>query len=90
MYDHAYSARCNLTDSGVHVRPVGTLVDRALDYLVPGPADSTALVHNVLGVPAATPPVAERLASALLSSHPRVRQRGKAVAEPLEVLFSAA
>jgi DNA polymerase-3 subunit epsilon len=50
-------------------------VDRALDYLGAGPADSTRLAHEVLGVPAATPHIADRLAAALLGSDPRVRQR---------------
>ena len=74
MHDNAASARRGVTLRGVQARPAGTLVDRALEYLATGPADSTALVHDVLGVSAATPPVAERLASALLGSHPRVRR----------------
>ena len=60
---------------GVQARPAGRLVDRALDYLESGPADSTALVHDVLGVASASSPVAERLANALLGSDPRVQRR---------------
>lgn len=60
---------------GVQARPAGKLVDKALDYLEAGPANSTALVHEVLGIASTSSPVAERLASALLASDPRVRRR---------------
>jgi DNA polymerase-3 subunit epsilon len=50
-------------------------VDRALDFLGAGPADSTKLAHEVLGVPAATAHIADRLAAALLGADPRVRRR---------------
>ncbi len=59
---------------GLPARPAGTLVDKALDYLEAGPAKSIALVRDVLGVASAPSPVAERLASALLASDPRVRR----------------
>ena len=75
MYDDAPQAGPDLTTGGVHVQPTGTLVDRALAYLKGGPADSTVLTHEVLGVPAATPPVADRLATALLGIDPRVHRR---------------
>lgn len=63
-----------MTTGGIRAQPSGTLVDRALEYLGSGPADSTALAHDVLGVPAAGPFIAERLAAALLGSDPRVRR----------------
>jgi DNA polymerase III epsilon subunit family exonuclease len=52
--------------------PEGTLVDRALTYLAAGPGDSTALARDVLGLPNASPVIAERLAIALLGADPRV------------------
>ncbi len=52
--------------------PEGTLVDRALSYLAAGPGDSTALARQVLGLPNASPVIAERLAVALLGADPRV------------------
>ncbi len=64
-----------MTAAGIQARPAGALVDRALEYLGLGPAGSAALVHNVLGVTAATPPIAERLMTALLGADPRVRRR---------------
>jgi len=50
----------------------GTLVDRALAYLAPGPGDSAAVARDVLGIPNAPPVIAERLAVALLGADPRV------------------
>jgi DNA polymerase-3 subunit epsilon len=47
-------------------------VDRALVYLAGGPADSLALARDVLGLPAAPPVIAERLAMALLGADPRI------------------
>ncbi|MBI2535731.1 MAG: 3'-5' exonuclease [Gemmatimonadetes bacterium] len=52
--------------------PEGTLVDRALAYLAPGPGDSLALARDVLGIPHPPPVIAERLAVALLGADPRV------------------
>ena len=75
MHDPASQARSALTTSGIQAQPSGTLVDRALEYLGAGPADSSSLARNVLGVPAAPPVIAERLAAALLGSDPRVRRR---------------
>src|SRR5215470_6359135 len=54
----------------------GTLVDRALQHLATGPADSTNLTNKVLGIPMATPVVAERLVAALLGADPRVGRLG--------------
>jgi DNA polymerase-3 subunit epsilon len=79
-----------VTEGGIQAQASGTLVDRALDFLGAGPADSTKLTHEVLGVPAATPVIADRLAAALLGSDPRVRRRvdarwelvGQAVGSP--------
>lgn len=60
---------------GIHTQQSGTLVDRALEFLGAGPADSISLARDVLGVPAATPLIADRLVAALLGSDPRVRRR---------------
>lgn len=50
----------------------GTLVDRALEYLVDGPAHSSVLTRDLLGVERASPLVADRIAVALLGADPRV------------------
>lgn len=52
--------------------PDGTLVDRALAYLAPGPVAAEALTRDVLGIPNASPVIAERLTVALLGADPRV------------------
>jgi DNA polymerase-3 subunit epsilon len=54
--------------------PEGTLVDRALTYLAAGPGDSSALARDVLGLPNASPVIAERLVIALLGADPRVNR----------------
>jgi len=64
-----------LSTGGIHTQQRGTLVDRALEFLGAGPAESISLARDVLGVPAATPLIADRLAAALLGSDPRVRRR---------------
>ncbi len=74
MHDTAIVAG-RVVIGGVQARPAGRLVDKALDYLEAGPANSTSLVHDVLGMASALSPVAERLAGALLGSDPRVRRR---------------
>ena len=74
MHDTATVAGCIVT-GGLQARPAGRLVDKALDYLEAGPANSTSLVHDVIGVASASSPIAERLANALLGSDPRVRLR---------------
>ena len=45
--------------AGLSAHREGTLVDRALLHLTAGPADSTHLTHQVLGIPMATPVVAD-------------------------------
>ena len=60
------------TGSSIIAHPEGTLVDRALAYLAPSPGDSTALACHVLGIPNASPVIAERLAVALLGADPRI------------------
>jgi len=62
--------------TGIAPHPEGTLVDRALRYLTAGPADSSNLTHRILGIPMATPVVAERLIAALLGADPRVGRLG--------------
>ncbi|MFQ5703699.1 MAG: PolC-type DNA polymerase III [Gemmatimonadales bacterium] len=58
--------------SGVGARPTGTLVERALEYLQSGPAESDALTTNIMGLRRVPPVVADRLAVALLGADPRV------------------
>ncbi|MEP6590156.1 MAG: exonuclease domain-containing protein [Gemmatimonadota bacterium] len=60
---------------GLTAHPQGTLVERAIELLREGPLDATAIAQRVLGLPNAPLAVAERLATALLGSDPRVRQR---------------
>lgn len=60
--------------SGLTVHPTSTLADRALALLAAGPADAVVLARDVMGLAAAPPAVAARLAVALLGSDPRVRQ----------------
>lgn len=57
------------TDSG------STLVDRALRLLRAHARSASELATDVLGLPMASPVIAERLVTALLGADPRVRQR---------------
>ena len=75
MHDASPPTGSPVTTGGIQAQSCGTLVDRALEFLGSGPADSSSLAHNVLGVPAAPPVIADRLATALLGSDPRVRRR---------------
>ncbi len=75
MHDASPPTGSPVTSGGIQVQSCGTLVDRALEFLGSGPADSSSLAHNVLGVPAAPPVIADRIATALLGSDPRVRRR---------------
>lgn len=75
MHDVSPAPGSGVTAEGVHARPSGTLVDRALEYLQAGPADSSTLAHSVLGLPSASPIIADRIASALLGADPRVHRR---------------
>jgi DNA polymerase-3 subunit epsilon len=60
---------------GLEVHPVTTLAERVLLLLgAEGPQTAGTLCTEVLGMPAAPPAVAERLAVALLAADPRVRQ----------------
>lgn len=54
--------------------PTTPLLDRAIARLAQGPCDADVLAHEVMGLPAAPPAVATRLASALLGADPRVSQ----------------
>jgi DNA polymerase III epsilon subunit family exonuclease len=54
--------------------PERTLAERALTLLAGGACDAGRLAVDVLGLPNASPPIAERLAVALLGADPRVRQ----------------
>jgi DNA polymerase III epsilon subunit-like protein len=71
---------------GLSAVPTGTLLDRALLQLRAGPAESTVIARDVLGLGRAPALVAERLAAALLGSDPRVRRdhlgRWRLAAEP--------
>ncbi len=60
---------------GLTPHPAGTLIDKALALLAEGPLDAVAVATRVMGLPAAPPAVAERLAAALLGADPRVRQQ---------------
>ena len=62
--------------AGLEANPGGTVLDRALSYLTSGPTDSGRLARYVLGIPRASPFVADRLAVALLGADPRVNQLG--------------
>lgn len=62
--------------TGLSAHPTSTLAERALALLAGGPADAMVLARDVLGLPAAPPAVAARLAVALLGADPRVRQLG--------------
>ncbi|UCG86150.1 MAG: 3'-5' exonuclease [Gemmatimonadota bacterium] len=61
---------------GLQGHPGGSLVDRALEYLTTGPADSTTLAREALGLRHGPPVVADRVAVALLGADPRVRRLG--------------
>lgn len=60
--------------TGLSAHPASTLADRALAMLADGPAEAAALARDVMGLAAAPPAVAARLAVALLGADPRVRQ----------------
>lgn len=60
--------------TGLAAHPDRTLAERALALMVAGPVDARQLSRDVLGLPNAPVTVAERLAVALLSADPRVRQ----------------
>jgi DNA polymerase III epsilon subunit family exonuclease len=61
---------------GIQGHPSGTLVDRALEYLTRGPADSATLARDVIGLSRGPAVVADRVAVALLGADPRVRRLG--------------
>jgi len=60
--------------TGLTAHPTSTLADRALALLAAGPVDAMVLARDVMGLAAAPPAVAARLAVALLGADPRVRQ----------------
>ncbi len=60
--------------SGLRAAPTGTLVDRTLQHLSGGPADSMTLATQVLGIAQSTRVIADRVVVALLGADPRVRQ----------------
>jgi DNA polymerase-3 subunit epsilon len=62
--------------TGLSAYPSSTLADRALTLLAVGPVDALVLARDILGLAAAPPAVAARLAVALLGADPRVRQLG--------------
>lgn len=62
--------------TGLNAVPSGTLVERALALMQAGPLEAERIAHEVMGLPNAPRAVAERLATALLGSDPRVRQLG--------------
>lgn len=62
--------------TGLSAHPTSTLVARALTLLTAGPVEAGVLAREVMGLAAAPPAVAARLAVALLGADPRVRQLG--------------
>lgn len=62
--------------TGLSAHPTSTLADRALTLLASGPVEAVVLARDVMGLSAAPPAVAARLAVALLGADPRVRQMG--------------
>src|SRR5436190_11992246 len=52
------------------------LIDRALELLASGPADSQTLVSHVCSLPGAPPNIAEHMATAIFAGHGRFA-RGK-------------
>jgi DNA polymerase-3 subunit epsilon len=74
MHDYAAPEGRPLSPTGIQVQRTGTLVDRTIAFLGAGPADSLTLAHDVLGIPKATPPIADRVIVALVGADPRVRQ----------------
>lgn len=61
--------------TGLTAYPNGTLVERAIELMQGGALDAEVIAARVLGLPNAPRAVAERLATALLGSDPRVRQQ---------------
>lgn len=59
---------------GLATFPERTLVERAMLLMLGGPLDAGRIAAEVLGMPGAPRAVAERLAVALFSADPRVRQ----------------
>ena len=72
MHDAPAAAKFSLIGLAAH--PESTLVTRVVTLLRQGPQGAGGLCDEVLGLPAAPPAVAERLAVALLGADPRVRQ----------------
>jgi DNA polymerase-3 subunit epsilon len=60
---------------GLTSHPGGTLVERAMEILALGPADSLTIADRVMGLGMAPRAVADRLVLALLGSDPRVCQQ---------------
>lgn len=60
--------------SGLLVAPGGTLIERTIAFLQSGPADSLTITRDVLGLSSATRAIADRVAAALLGSHPRIHR----------------
>ncbi len=60
--------------TGLSAHPESTLLDRVLETLKEGPRPAAALCHRVLGLAGASVAVCDRIAIALLSADPRVRQ----------------
>ncbi len=60
--------------TGLAAFPASTLVERSLALLATGPQSPLTLAREVLGLPRASPAIADRLAVALLGADPRVRR----------------
>lgn len=59
---------------GLQAHPDRTLLERVVEALVAQPRSAPWLCDEILGVRQAPPPIAERLAVALLGADPRIRQ----------------
>jgi len=60
--------------TGLTTVPDGTLVERAMSLMLAGPLTAQRLAEEVLGLAGAPATVADRLAVALFSADPRIRQ----------------
>ncbi|UCD23397.1 MAG: 3'-5' exonuclease [Gemmatimonadota bacterium] len=70
------NAESVISESGLQGHPGGTLVDKALQFLRAGPADSNTLARDVMGLKHGPTLVADRVVVALLGADPRVQRLG--------------
>jgi len=63
-------------EAGLQEHQGGSLVDKALQFLTAGPADSETIARDIMGLKQGPPLVADRVAVALLGADPRVQRLG--------------